>query len=455
MTLGLGGIVASLVLLMALAYRGISVLILAPALALLAVSLGGGESVLGAYTQIFMSGLGGFLTKYFPLFLLGAIFGKLMDDSGSARAMASWIVGALGDRHAVAAVVVACALLTYGGVSLFVVAFAVYPIGAALFRRADVPKRLLPAAIALGSFTFTMTALPGTPAIQNAIPMPFFGTDAFAAPGLGLIGAAIMLIGGIAWLTWRRHETRCEGYGDHVSEAAPIEAAAPPLLVAVLPLVVVLVVNLAFSRFLLPRIDSAFLATSKYGGVSLQSVQGIWAIIAALTIAIVVAAGMHRRRIKSLVKCFNDGALGSLLPVLNTASEVGYGKVVASLAAFAVVRDATIGLAPDNPLVGASASVTILAGITGSASGGLSIALSALGDQFSALPVDPELLHRVVAMASGGLDTLPHNGAVITLLTICGLTHRQSYADVFVVAVIVPLLALASVIALGTTVGSF
>uniref|UniRef100_UPI0035ADFF89 GntP family permease n=1 Tax=Paracoccus sp. TaxID=267 RepID=UPI0035ADFF89 len=191
--MGLLGIFLSLILLMYLAYRGINVLILAPLLAMLAVLMSGGLPVLATYTQVFMKSLGGYVITYFPLFLLGAIFGKVMADSGAARTIAEMIVKKVGSDRAILAVVLACGVLTYGGVSLFVVAFAIYPIANALFRRADVPKRLLPAAIALGSFTFTMTAFPGTPAIQNAIPMPFFGTNVFAAPVLGTFAGLVML----------------------------------------------------------------------------------------------------------------------------------------------------------------------------------------------------------------------------------------------------------------------
>ncbi|MDP3172714.1 MAG: GntP family permease, partial [Polaromonas sp.] len=199
----IAGILLSLVLLMWLAYRGISVLILAPLLALLAVLLSPDAPLLASYTQVFMRALGGFVIAFFPLFLLGALFGKLMQASGAARVLALAIVARLGERRAVSSVVLACALLTYGGVSLFVVAFAVYPIAVELFRAANLPKRLIPATIALGAFTFTMTALPGTPAIQNAIPMPYFGTTPFAAPGLGLLAGLLMLVLGLAWLSHR------------------------------------------------------------------------------------------------------------------------------------------------------------------------------------------------------------------------------------------------------------
>lgn len=207
---GLLGIVLALGLLIWLAYRGISVLVLGPLCALLAVLLAGAP-LLASYTQVFMPALGRFIVAFFPLFLLGAIFGKLMEDSGSARSIAHWLVARLGSQRAILAVVLACAVLTYGGVSLFVVAFAMYPVAVALFRAADIPKRLIPATIALGAFTFTMTALPGTPAIQNAIPMPYFGTTAFAAPGLGVIAGLVMLGLGLGWLRRRASAARAAG----------------------------------------------------------------------------------------------------------------------------------------------------------------------------------------------------------------------------------------------------
>ncbi len=461
--LGITGIVLSLSLLMFLAYRGITVLVLAPLLSMLAVVMGGGAPLLATYTQVYMQSLGGYLVKYFPLFMLGAIFGKLMDDSGSAVAISKFIINRLGKQRAILAVVLSCAILTYGGVSLFVVAFAVYPIAAALFRESNTPKRFIPAAIALGSFTFTMTALPGTPAIQNAIPMPFFGTTPFAAPMLGTIGAAIMLSGGIFWLNSRsrRAINAGEGYGDHFDgvETDKETTSIPSFQIAVVPIVLVIVGNLIFSKYLIPQWDTSYLAEEKYGATELKKVLGIWAIICGLILAITTLILLHWKRWKNLKESVNRGTLDSLLPIFNTASEVGYGTVIASLAAFASVRDFVVNLSPGNPLISEAIAVTTLAGITGSASGGLSIALSTLGDTYLQLAegagISPELLHRVASIAAGGFDTLPHNGAVITLLAITRLTHRSSYADIFVVAVVVPSLATISVILLGTLFGSF
>ena len=487
--IGIIGIVLSLVLLMALAYRGVSVLILAPLMALLAVLFSPGTPVLASYTQVFMPALGGFVIAFFPLFLLGAVFGKLMEASGAALVIARAIVAQLGEQRAILAIVLACAVLTYGGVSLFVVAFAVYPIAAALFKQAQVPKRLIPGAIALGAFTFTMTALPGTPAIQNAIPMPFFGTTPFAAPGLGVIGGLIMLGFGVWWLTYRAAVAARagEGYGQHPDDPpastgdavhasaqcmghAPVDGAQPStsapstpstaeFAAAMSPVVLVIALNYLLATWVFPALDTSYLAESRFGSTHIGAVRGIWAVLVALAAAIVLIVVIFRRRFTDLGKTLEKGASGSVMPLLNTASQVGFGAVIASLAGFVLIRDLVLGIAPDNPLISMSIAVNILAGITGSASGGMSIALQTLGDTWLAMGqaagISPDLLHRVTTIATGGLDSLPHNGAVITLLGICGLTHRQSYFDIFVVAVAIPMLALVTVVTLGTLFGAF
>jgi len=483
--LSIAAILLSLGLLMVLAYRGVSVLILAPAMALLAVILSPGAPLLASYTQVFMKALGNFVALFFPLFMLGAIFGKLMEDSGAARVIADRIVSLLGAGRAVQAIVLACAVLTYGGVSLFVVAFAVYPIAAELFRAVQVPKRLIPGAIALGAFTFTMTALPGTPAIQNAIPMPYFGTTPFAAPGLGLIAGAVMLALGAAWLLWRARRAALagEGYGGEPEPAGSGDARprfggeghagaeplatngtepslpVPSFIQAIAPIVAVVALNWLFSTQILPRLDSSYLASPLYGETRLDTVRGTWAIIAALTLSNLLLMLLTRGSLPSLKASLDNGASAAVLPIFNTASQVGYGAVIASLAGFVLIRDAVLGIAPGNPLISLSVAVNLLAGITGSASGGMSIALQTLGQTYlemgRAAGISPDLLHRVTAIATGGLDALPHNGAVITLLAICNLTHRQSYLDILVVAVLAPLAALAVVVVLGTAFGSF
>jgi H+/gluconate symporter-like permease len=254
--IGVLGILLSLALLMYLAYRGVNVLLAAPILALLATVIGGETRLLAVLTQIYMRSLGGFVTGYFALFMLGAILGRLMADSGSASAIARWIVGRLGSKQAVLAIVLACAVLTYGGVSVLVVIFAAYPVAVAIFRSANTPKRFIPAAVLLGGATFTLSGLPGTPSIQNAMPIAYFGTDTFAAPGVGSIGGLVMLLFGAWWLGYRTRQAAAtgEGYGHHpldAPEASP-DAHEPPLLIACLPLVMVLVGNVAMTWWIIP-----------------------------------------------------------------------------------------------------------------------------------------------------------------------------------------------------------
>lgn len=455
----------------------------APAAAIVAAAFSG-EPLLAKWTLTFMRGMRGFIINFFPRFLLGGVFGKLMDDSGAALSIARAITERLGQTRAVMAVALACAALTYGGVSLFVVAFAVFPVAAALFRQAEVPHRLIPPTIALGAFTFTMTALPGTPAIQNAIPMAYFGTALFAAAVLGILASAIILSFGLWWLllmeTRARHAG--EGYGAETPTTADDqfvrERAAsadnfdpaelphghrseelPSFALSVGPILVVLVINLIMSLFVLPRVYTGFLAEPRFGETALSAVSGAWSVVTALAIASLVLALIHHRRLPRLRKSLDAGANASVLPVLNTASLVGFGVVVAALPAFAVVRDRFLAV-PGGPLVSIAVAANVMGGITGSASGGLTIALNSLGETYAELAagarIHPELMHRVASISSGALAMLPHNGAVVTLLAICGATQRGSYREIMMVGLVGPLMiALTAVISLGKLLGSF
>ncbi|WP_454634282.1 GntP family permease [Bradyrhizobium cenepequi] len=484
--MGLLGILVGLGLLIWLAFRGWSVLLLAPVAALVAAAFDR-QPLLANWTQTFMSSAAEFLAQFFPIFLLGAIFGKLMDDSGAVVAVASFITRALGERRVILAVVLAGALVTYGGVSLFVAFFVIVPMAQSLFRKAAIPHRLVPAAVILGTSTFTMSAMPGTPSIQNAIPMPFFGTTPFAAPGLGVIASIIMLGVGLWWLLRAEQAARRanEGYGDAPSptpehaaddelvrerattarEFDPAEIrhghrseVAAPVFNAILPLIVVVAVNLVMSLLVLPRLDFSFLAEQRWGNTSLSAVAGVWSVIVALAAAIATVILCNWTRLPALRQTMDAGANASVLPALSVASLVGFGAVVASLPAFGMVRDWVLGI-EGGPLVSLAVATNMLAALTGSASGGLTIALDALGETYMGIAaqagIDPGILHRVAVIGSGTLDILPHNGAVVSLLAICGLTHRESYLDIIMVGIVSSVIALSAVIAIGTVFGSF
>ncbi|MBR0597975.1 GntP family permease [Sinanaerobacter chloroacetimidivorans] len=456
---GVIGIVLSLGLLIFLAYKGWSVILIAPILALFAASFtlldGGSVHLLATYTEGFMVNAANYVKNYYPVFLLGALFGKVMDDSGTAKSIAMFVSNKIGHGKEIWAIAIAGGIITYGGVSMFVAAFALYPIGAALFKEADIPKRLLPASIAIGTFTFSMTGLPGSPQIQNAIPMKFLGTDLFAAPILGLVAATIMFFGACIWVSRRAAKAKKagEGYGKHADEHihAINSDGLPSFVSSITPILIVLVGNFVLSKFVLPNMDTSYLETDY--NTTAAAVMGSWSLIISLIIGILVAILINYKRFDSVMKSLKDGVQGSFLAIMNTASEVGYGNVIKTLAAFGIVGGALMGIS-NNVLINEAIASSVLAGITGSASGGVSIALDAFGQTFlaqaAAAGIDPQVLHRVAAVACGGLDSLPHNGAIITLLGITGMTHKESYLDIGMCTVVIPTVAAVVVVTLGS-----
>ena len=412
------GIILGLIVLMVLAYLGWSIIWVAP-IAAGVVALTGGLDLLDAYKDTYMGGFVAFAKAWFPVFLLGAIFGKLMEDTGMARSVAVAITKLLGTKRAILGVVISAAVLTYGGVSLFVVVFAVYPLALSLFREANISRRLIPATVALGAFTFTMTAIPGTPQIQNLIPINYFETTAMAAPIMGIAAALVMLGGGYWYLSWRERKTKLAGefFTEPKDEnVLNPDGHVPSFILSLLPLVVVL-----FTLNVLK-----------------------WDIIGALLSGIILIMLLNISKMKQFIKAINGGAIGSVTAIINTSAAVGFGTVVKVVPGFEKLTELLMGI-KGNPLISEAVAVNILAGATGSASGGMGIALEALGSKYYEIAIDtgisPEAFHRVASLASGGLDTLPHNGAVLTLLTITGMSHKESYKDIFVVAVLIPIIS--------------
>lgn len=458
MILGIIGILLSLALLITLAYRGVPVLIAAPIASIVALVFSQAP-LLPAYTEIFMPAMAGFIGNFFPVFLTGAIFGMLMTVTGYAKSIATSVTSLIGGKAAIAATVVTSALMTYGGISLFVVAFVMYPLAPELFRVADIPRRLIPATIALGIFTFTMTALPGTPQVQNIIPGQFFGTGSFAGAAIGIIGSIFVIVFGMAWLEFRTRQLRKKGEhfssvhnggeeelqnGNGTKQATVTLAEPTNRVIPFLPLLTVFVVNFACTLYIFPAMDWSYLSEEQYGGITLANRAALWAVLVGITAAILLILLINVRHFRELIRAVGEGAKNSMFPVFSTASEVGYGAVVASVAAFAVVRDSIFNMGA-NAIITSVVTVSITAGLTGSSSGGMTIALNALGDELREMAIADdislEVMHRLTAMASGGLDTLPHSGAVVTLLIVCGLTHKQSYKDLAVITIVGPVTA--------------
>lgn len=420
------GLIGGLILLIVLTIRGMSLFIATPLCALV-VALTGGLPLLPpladeAGTDLatrYMAGFSKFVADWFLMFLLGALFGKLMEDSGAADSVSRAVTRRIGVKHAAFAVVGACAVLTYGGVSLFVVAFSVYPLAVALFREADLPRRFIPAALAFGSVTFTMTSA-GSPEIQNWIPIKYLGTTHLAAWEVSLIVALLMMALGGWWLAWmlKRAKARGERFEARAGDPSSERVDLPHPLQALAPLIVVLGVSFA-----------------------LHEAYGTSALIVALLGGCFATAAMAKR-FRDAGKALGDGSIGALIAIGNTAAVVGFGAVAKATPAFATMVDAVTHI-PGNGLLAASIAVAVIAGMTGSASGGQAIALPLLAPHFLAQGVNPEALHRVVAIGSGSLDSLPHNGYVVTTIrAICGETHKDAYAAVGALTVIVPLVGL-------------
>ncbi len=413
------GIILGLIVLMVLAYMGWSIIWVAP-IAAGVVALGGGLDLLDSYTNVYMEGFVGFAKTWFPVFMLGAIFGKLMEITSMATSVSLVIAKILGEKRAILGVILSASILTYGGISLFVVVFAVYPLALSLFRKADIPRRLIPASIALGAFTFTMAALPGSPQIQNLIPMEYFGTTAMAAPIMGIFASFIMLFGGYFYLKYRVNQLKslgeCYDEPDEKHNAI-VNEKVPNFILSLLPLLCVVILLNVFS----------------------------FHIITALLCGIATILILNFHRYKDFIAAINAGAQGSIIAIINTSAAVGFGSVAKSVPGFATLTDLLVQF-KGSPLISEAIAVNLLAGATGSASGGMGIVLKALGSKYKEIALNEniplELFHRVASISSGGLDALPHNGAVLTLLVITGMSHKKSYLDICVVAVIIPIIAL-------------
>lgn len=418
-------ITISLILLIVLALRGFSIIIIAPVVSLF-VMVTNGFPILETFQETYMTGFINYVRNYFLIFLFAAMFGKLMDDSGAARQIANLLLRIIGKDSkykVLVAIMVICAFLTYGGISLFVVIFAVLPIAKPLFKELDIPWHLFMAAFFTGIGTFTMTMLPGTPSVQNIIPTNYLGTTVTAAPFLGIIAAVFVIAINLWYMKFalKRSEQRKETYAgmtnpDHNGKEGIKDIyegrTLPNAILSLVPPIALLV---ALNIFKVEIIYTLM-------GVVLLTTVLFW------------------KYIEVKKNSLNEGAVSAVLPIINTSADVGYGSVIAITTGFSIFNEAMAQI-PGSPLISLFLATTALAGITGSSSGGLGIAMEALSSTYLKMGLNPDAMHRVAAIASGGLDSLPHNGAVITILVASKLTHKDAYKHIFVVSVIAPLIA--------------
>ncbi|MBP2077221.1 GntP family permease [Oceanobacillus polygoni] len=432
--LGMLGLIAALALLVYLTMKGINIII-AALISSVVIAITGGLNLETALMDNYMTGFTGYFASWFLVFLLGAIFGKFMQETKSAESIAQWIKLKFGVKRAVFAVVAAAAIMTYGGVSLFVVGFAVYPIAVSLFRAANLPHRFIPAALVFGSISFTMTA-PGSPEIQNIIPTEFFGTTPTAGGWIGVLCAFLIMIGGGLWLgaLVRKASANGEVFSLPKASTASEETAAsiaaeeerispdpktrdlPNVVVAIIPLALVIVLLNILGQFMNPTT----------------------ALLIALTVGITVSCLAMHKFLTEFWGSLATGTQNALVALANTCAVVGFGSVAAQVSAFDMLINGLINM-PGPPLLGLAVGVTVICGITGSASGGLGIALPILAPIYMSQGLDPGSMHRISALASGGLDSLPHNGYVVTTVrAICGETHSRAYKPIFLVSIILP-----------------
>ena len=425
------GVLLGLALLIWLTLRNWNLLLAAPLCALVVALTGnlplfpqlsdGGANWLSSYMQ----GFSGFVSNWFFMFLLGALFGKMMEDSGAADSVAAALVNRFGMKRAALAVIIACAVLTYGGVSLFVVAFSVYPMALSLFKQADLPRRFIPATLGFGSVTFTMTSA-GSPEIQNWIPIPYLHTTPYAGWEVSLVCAFFMALFGYWWLTRMiaADVARGERFVSRDDDPqGPSLAKLPKPIFGIIPLLIVLGISFALHDSLKES-----------------------ALVLALGGGLIATAVLNWKFLHKPGQALSDGAIGALIAIANTAAVVGFGAVAKETDGFQQAVTALTSL-PGSPLISAAIAVTLIAGLTGSASGGQAIALPLLAPHYMAQGVDPEALHRVVALSSGALDSLPHNGYVVTTIrAICKETHARAYPAVAAMTVVVP--ALGTVLAI-------
>lgn len=429
-TIGIIGIILGLGVLIYLAFKGWPMLPTVM-IASFIVIIANGMDIWPAFSDGFATSLKNYTGSYVILFFFGSLFGSLLSKTGSAKSIAMQLLKLPFKRKGILVVVLSCAILTLGGVSLFVLVFTVYPIALVLFKEEDIPRRLFVAALGFGAATFTMDLMPGSPAVQNIIPTQYFGTDAFAAPVLSTILLIFEFAFGMWWLLmWQKKlnakgEHFVPGPRDNMDELDINNTEGMPVFAkAITPLATVLILF-----FILNKV---FKITTMYA-VNISLLAGI--MLSLLTMW---------KNLDNPLETLHEGAQNSIIALLNTAVVVGFGGVVQMSVGFQTIVDWAMSLRA-NPLISGTASVVVISAACGSASGGLVVFLNALGQEYLELAlqhgIDPQVLHRIFSVGADALDSLPHTGGLITILAYTGLTHKEAYWPFFGTNSLAPLLA--------------
>lgn len=425
-------IVIGLVIMTVLAVKGIPIL-WAALVAGVFVLATAGLNIVEGITVTYMTGFSGYIMNYFLMFVLGAIFGKLCEVSGASDSIAQAVVNKLGEKYVVLAIIVAAAILAFGGVSLFVALFTLYPLAMSLFKRADIPRRLFPGVYIAGAATFAMTA-PFTPSTQNIVPMAYLGTTLSAGMVSGLIGTVFCAVVVCIYMQWRVGSVKAKGE-HYVPLAGEVEESGvqkdlPGLIIALIPMIVLI---LALNAFGLNVVVGLFIGC---------------------VVAVVLYWKWLPHTMAEFWKQITAGAQNGIMSIANTAAVVGFGSIVTATPAFGTLAEIVQDFAQNgNAYAAVAISVAALAGISGSASGGLGIAIPIAADIFLPMGINPEALHRIAVISSSALDSLPHNGFVNTCLPYTHTNHKEAYFDIFIVSVAVTIVETILVVILFSVMG--
>lgn len=420
-------LVIGLIILTLLALKGVPIIV-ASLVAGVFILITSGMNIVDGISTAYMSGFSTYVKNYYIIFIFGAIFGKICEVSGATDSIAKTVVNKFGEKYVVLGIIIAAAILGFGGVSLFVALFALYPLAMSLFRRADIPRRLFPGAYIAGAGTFAMTA-PFSPSTQNIIPMQYLGTQLSAGAVPGMIGTVFCAVLVCIYMQWRVKQVKKSG--EHFVPIAEENLSLtdddnlPNIVISLLPLIILIIVLNAF-------------------GLSVMT-----ALFIGIVAAILIYLKWLPHNFAVMWKHISSGASNGIMSIINTAATVGFGSIVAATPAFATLATKITDLAAGgNGLVMASISVAMLAGISGSASGGLGIAVPIVSEIFLPLGINAQALHRVAVVSSSALDSLPHNGFIVTCLNYSKTTHKEGYFDIFVVSIVITIFEVIIVVAL-------
>ncbi|MBE7722148.1 MAG: GntP family permease [Lacrimispora celerecrescens] len=407
----------------------------AAAISVIFIALFSRLPVVSTMTSDYMTGFSNFVKSSWLMLLLGAILSKVMDVTGAARSIASFIIGKLGVKFAIPAIVIAGGLLSYGGVSAMVSCFALYPITLAVFRKANLPRYLIPATIGAGIFTW-VTMLPGNPQVQNIIPSSYLPTDAMAAPVVGIVCGVFTLVLILIYLTYEANKARKKEIGFEVddntikilekTDEMEAKGKLPNVILSILPIVCVAVVLNVFRQ-----------------DISVALLSGI-----ALCVI------LFFKNITGVQQILTDSVNSAAVTTINASAIVAIGSVVKISPGFSKMVDGILSFSTSggNPLIIFGIATTLLCGLNASGMGGLSTALSVLAEPFMAMGVNPAIMHRIGVIASVGLDSLPHSGGIVAVLAISDVSYKDGYKYLFVVTVVITLLALALALVLGNII---